>query len=101
MNTLEILPARVGDTLHPVFDFADVMAFGETLNPATIAVALYSGSGALPVVILSSITGTTVTVVVPLSNSNMAGCQYTLTCTATLSGGQVLKKVASLAVLPA
>lgn len=79
-----------GETKNFVFDFASLIALGESISSASVSATVYSGVDSSPSALISgsaSISGTQVTQKV---TGGVLGVTYNLVCTAITSAGQTL-----------
>lgn len=90
-----------GEVLYMTFAFDDRMVLGETITFAGCVASVHSGVDPAPAaVILGGATVEGQTIVVKVTSS-LPGVTYGLTAGIETSTGQVLKKQAYLAIIPA
>lgn len=90
----------LGETKTYSFDFAGLLASGETISSATVVATVYSGTDAAPSSIISGSDSTSGSIVSQNITAGTLGVIYELLCTATTSAGQLLQIVGLLAVVP-
>lgn len=86
------------ETAALAFDFASLLASGETISTQSVAAATYSGTDASPSSIISGSATASGSVVSQKVTAGTVGVIYLLTCTITTSASQVLNMVGYLAV---
>lgn len=91
---------RAGETRLLAFDFAPLLASGETLSTQSVAATVYTGTDASPSAIISGSASASGSVVSQKVTAGTAGNIYNLVCTVTTSAGQTLKLAGVLAILP-
>lgn len=99
MSKLILGGKRASETVIETFDFASLLAVGETLSAAAVTATVYSGTDSSPSSLISgsaSISGTKVTQKI---TAGTAGVVYQLSCAVTTSTGQTLKLDAMYPVL--
>lgn len=103
MSRVIFPPLPAGEIRQEGFNFLSLLAAGETISSATIAVEVHSGVDASPSDLLSG-SDTTVDSVVYQKFTGVGGVLgvvYNVTCTAITSLGQTLQLSAYLAVVAA
>lgn len=91
---------RAGETRLLAFDFAPLLASGETLSTQSVAATVYTGTDASPSGVISGSATASGSVVSQKVAGGTAGNIYNLICTVTTSTGQTLKIAGLLAILP-
>jgi hypothetical protein len=90
-----------GETSAEVFDFASLLAVGETLSTATVTAAVYSGTDASPSGLIFGAATISGSQVRQTLIGGVLGVTYVLTAQVTTSAGQTLQLSGYLAVMPA
>lgn len=91
---------RATESRNEVFDFASLIASGETLSTAVTTATVHSGTDSSPSAVISgsaSISGTKVT---QKLIAGTLGVTYLITCTVTTSAGQTLVLEGFLPIVP-
>ena len=78
------------DTVSVSFDFASMLAIGETLASAVCTAEVFSGEDASPELIIDGSTSLNGTVVLQKITDGVVGVVYVVNCTATTSAAQEL-----------
>lgn len=100
MTRVELPPKLLGETKTYYFDFAGLLASGETISSAAVTATVYSGTDANPSAIISGADSTSGSIVSQNITAGTLGVIYELLCAATTSAGQVLQLCGLLAVIP-
>ena len=91
MSNVLFREKAVAETQTLVFDFASILAPGESISSASTSAAVYSGVDGSPAAIISggsSISGTKISQKV---TGGVAGVVYKLTCLAATTGGNTVE----------
>ncbi len=99
-NRVELQPKLVGATQTYQFDFASLLAQGETISTQTVAASVYSGTDASPSSIISGSASASGTIVSQKITAGVVGVIYELKCTITTSLSQTLQLTAYLPITP-
>lgn len=99
MGTLILSSKPVGETVPVVFNFLDVLAFGETITGVSTAATVFSGTDATPANILSGLPTNTASTATQVIRAGVAGVIYEIVCTITTSASNVLTKSGLIAVI--
>ena len=99
MQRLSLDPKYPGATQVEEFDFASLLANGETLTGAVTTCVVYSGTDPNPAALIDGAASYSGSVVSQLITGGLAGVVYNLTCRATTSFSQILELVGRLAVI--
>lgn len=91
-------PKPAGSTQNYPFNFISDLAVGETISGATVTATLWSGTDSAPSNLISGAASISGTVVTQALTGGVAGNIYAVTCTATTSTSQTLKRSAYLVV---
>lgn len=95
-----ILPSKlVAETLAQYFNFASYIEVGETISSAVTTATVYRGADLTPSGIISGAASISGTVVTQKFVAGVAGTIYVITCTATLSNGEIIALYGYLAVM--
>lgn len=98
--TLVVFPSKpVGETTAYTFDFSDRLQFGESLNGASVALVVASGTDPNPSAMLSGPPAFNATKVTQNITGGVVGTIYGIACTATGTNSHNYVKQGSLAVL--
>ena len=100
MSRVSLEPKNINEIKKYVWDFASLLAVGETISSAVVVIAVYSGTDANPGVIASgaaSISGTKVTQAII---GGLTGVTYLLTMQIATSTSQQLQLSGYLTILP-
>lgn len=100
MSRVEIPSKYVGETVKQTFDFAGLLASGETISTQTVTALTYSGTDASPSSIISGSASASGTIVTQALTAGTAGVIYELTCQITTSASQTLQLTGYLAIPP-
>ena len=92
-------PRTPTSTRFETFDFTSLLASGETINTASVAVTVVSGTDAAPSGLLSGVASITGALVKQLFTGGLSGVTYGFVCTANTSLGQSLQLSAYMAVV--
>lgn len=97
---LVIFPSKpVGETVPYVFDFSDKLQFGESINGASVALVVSSGTDPNPSAMLDGAVVLGPTTVTQNITGGVVGVVYGIACTATGTNSHNYVKQGSLAVL--
>lgn len=99
-DRVELQPKLVGATQTYQFDFASLLAQGETISTQTVAATVYSGTDASPSSIISGSATASGTIVSQKITAGTLGVIYQLKCTITTSASQTLVLTGYLAIIP-
>ena len=87
----QTLPSKLpAEQLKVGFEFASLLAAGETLSSGTVTSVLYSGTDASPSAVISGAASISGTQLVQLLIGGVTGNIYNLTASATTSAGKTL-----------
>lgn len=100
MSRLTLEPKYAAEVKKQVFDFASVLAVGETISTQTVTAAVYSGTDASPSALISGSATASGTKVTQTITGGLAGVVYTITCSITTSLSQTLRLMGYLTILP-
>ena len=100
MSRLALEPKYAAEVKKQVFDFASVLAVGETISTQTVTAAVYSGTDASPSALISGSASASGTKVTQTITGGLAGVVYTITCSITTSLSQTLRLMGYLSILP-
>jgi hypothetical protein len=99
MPRIVLAPRTPTSTRFESFDFTSLLASGETINTASLAVTVVSGLDAAPSGILSGSPSISGAVVKQLFTGGVSGVTYGIVCTANTSLGQSLQLAAYMSVV--
>lgn len=97
---IELPPKLTSVTRNYEFDFSADLAVGETITAQVVTAAVYSGTDASPSSIVNGSASASGGVVTQSIMAGVLGVIYELTCQATTSASQVLKRIGLLAIVP-
>lgn len=100
MSRLTLEPKYAAETKKQVFDFASLLAVGETISTQVVTAAVYSGTDASPSALISGSATASGTKVTQTITGGLAGVVYTITCSITTSLSQTLRLIGYLTILP-
>lgn len=101
MGSRVILEAKyLAETKKYEFDFASMLAVGETISTQTCTATVYSGTDASPSSIISGSATASGTVVTQAITAGVLGVIYEITCTITTSASQTLVLTGFLSIVP-
>jgi len=98
MSRVTLPPKYTGDTVKQVFDFASLLASGETISSAQTFCTVYSGVDANPQIVVSGAAAISGTQVTQALTGGVAGTCYWVRCEAVTSASQTLSLQGVLAV---
>lgn len=99
-TSLSFAPKLVGATQTIQFDFASLLAVGETISTQAVTSTVYSGTDASPSSMISGSASASGTIVSQKITAGTEGVMYYLKCTITTSTSQTLVITGFLAVVP-
>jgi len=98
MSRISFLPKNTSATVNLVFDFAAMLAAGETISTKQTFAKVYSGVDANPQAIINGAASSSGTQVTQSVTGGVAGTVYWLRCEITTSASQTLELEGALVV---
>lgn len=96
-----VLPSKyAGETAKYDFDFASLLASGETISTQVCTATVYSGTDASPSSVINGSATASGTVVTQSLTAGTLGVIYEITCTITTSASQTLALTGYLSIVP-
>ena len=100
MSRVSLEPKNINEIKKYVWDFASLLAVGETISSAVVVIAVYSGTDASPSSIISGATAISGTKVTQAIIGGLPGVTYLLVAQAITTASQQLTLNGYLVILP-
>lgn len=100
MTRVEQPPKLIGVTQKYTWDFASLLAAGETISTTAVTASVYSGTDASPSSILSGSPSSSGTVLTQAVTAGTLGVIYQVIAQITTSASQTLQLASLIAIVP-